>query len=206
MSGTDPEGPDAAGARRELIRQAAVELFARCGFRGTTIRAIAERARVDPALVMYHFGSKDKVFSAVLRDVMGGEELLHDVLQGSGEDLGRRLLRVFLQRWEAPDTRPALLAVFRSAMEHPEASRLFSEVAGGEVLLPLAARLAAPDPQLRVAAVGSLLVGLVSGRYVVGVDSLATLPLDDVVDLFGPHVQQMLAGPLGADRPAAPQR
>lgn len=192
---------DAPVSRRELIRQAATELFAQCGFRGTTIRAIAERAGVDPALVMHYFGSKEKVFSAVIREAMRAETFLPEVLDGTDEDLGRRLLRAFLRRWEDPDTQPLLLVVFRSAMEHPEASRLFREVASGEILLPLADRLETPEPQLRAVALGSLLVGLVSGRYVVRVESLADMTLDAVVDLFGPYAEQMISGRGDVDAP-----
>jgi AcrR family transcriptional regulator len=41
------------------IRDAAIELFGRTGFAGTTVRAIAARAGVSPALIMHHFGTKD---------------------------------------------------------------------------------------------------------------------------------------------------
>jgi AcrR family transcriptional regulator len=44
---------------RAKIRDAAIEEFGRRGFGRTTIRAIAERSGVSPALVMHHFGSKD---------------------------------------------------------------------------------------------------------------------------------------------------
>lgn len=40
------------------IRDAALELFAAHGVKGTTIRAVAEAAGVSPGLVQHHFGSK----------------------------------------------------------------------------------------------------------------------------------------------------
>lgn len=207
----EPSGPDGAQEnRRELIRLAAVELFARHGYRGTTVRAIAERAGVDPALVMYHYGSKEKVFSVVIREAMRAEELLPelpellDELPGAqGENPtqrgpGSRLVRGFLTRWEDAASRSSLLMVFRSAMEHPEASQLFREVAGGELLVPIARRIPAPDPELRAVLVASLLVGLVTGRYVVPIGPLADMDLDTVVDLYGPYADAMLLGRLGS--------
>ncbi len=207
----EPSGPDRAPEkRRELIRLAAVELFARHGYRGTTVRAIAERAGVDPALVMYHYGSKEKVFSVVIREAMRAEELLPelpellDELPGAqGDDAtqrgpGSRLVRGFLTRWEDAASRSSLLMVFRSAMEHPEASQLFREVAGGELLVPIARRIPAPDPELRAVLVASLLVGLVTGRYVVPIGPLADMDLDTVVDLYGPYADAMLLGRLGS--------
>lgn len=46
------------------IRGAAMELFATEGFKSTTVRAIAERADVSPALVVHHYGSKNGLRSA----------------------------------------------------------------------------------------------------------------------------------------------
>jgi len=40
------------------IRDAAILVFAEAGFRAATVRAIAERAGVSPALVIHHYGSK----------------------------------------------------------------------------------------------------------------------------------------------------
>ncbi|MCX5330391.1 MULTISPECIES: TetR/AcrR family transcriptional regulator [unclassified Streptomyces] len=211
---TKPDGPDGTPEnRRELIRLAAVELFARHGYRGTTVRAIAERAGVDPALVMYHYGSKEKVFSVVIREAMRAEELLPalpellddpqgtDGTHGSRGGPGSRLVRGFLTRWEDSGSRSSLLVVFRSAMEHPEASRLFREVAGGELLVPIARRIPTPDPEVRAVLVASLLVGLVTGRYVVPIGPLADMDLDTVVDLYGPYADAMLLGRLGAPPP-----
>ncbi|MEQ4714939.1 helix-turn-helix domain-containing protein [Nonomuraea sp. B19D2] len=48
---SDPEHEESARA-----------LFAEVGFERATIRAIAKRAEVDPALVMQYFGSKQELF------------------------------------------------------------------------------------------------------------------------------------------------
>ncbi len=50
---------------RARIRDAALELFGRDGFNKATIRAIARRAGVSPALVVHHYGSKDRLREAV---------------------------------------------------------------------------------------------------------------------------------------------
>jgi TetR/AcrR family transcriptional regulator, regulator of cefoperazone and chloramphenicol sensitivity len=46
------------------IRDAAVELFGREGFERTSVRLIAERAKVSPALVIHHFDSKEGLRAA----------------------------------------------------------------------------------------------------------------------------------------------
>lgn len=54
------------GTKLALI-EAAGELFAEYGLRGTGIRAIAEKAEANVAAVNYHFGSKENLYAAVLR-------------------------------------------------------------------------------------------------------------------------------------------
>ncbi len=54
------------GERRTAILDAAEALFARYGYDGVTLRAIAREAGVDVALANYHFGRKRALFDAVL--------------------------------------------------------------------------------------------------------------------------------------------
>src|SRR4051794_41498222 len=54
------------------ILQEARRLFAEDGFERTTIRAVARRTGVDPALVMQYFGSKEGLFAAAMKGAHGG--------------------------------------------------------------------------------------------------------------------------------------
>lgn len=51
---------------KDLILDAAEELFAIRGFYGVSIRQITTKAEVDPALASYHFGKKKDIFDAVM--------------------------------------------------------------------------------------------------------------------------------------------
>ena len=50
---------------REMILDAAEDLFSKHGFYGVTIREVAREAGVDTALVHYYFGAKRALFDAV---------------------------------------------------------------------------------------------------------------------------------------------
>ena len=52
--------------RREQILRAAVELFSRKGFKGTTTKEIANASGVSEAMVFRHFASKDELYTAIL--------------------------------------------------------------------------------------------------------------------------------------------
>ncbi|CAL9352568.1 TetR/AcrR family transcriptional regulator [Streptomyces sp. enrichment culture] len=54
--------------RRRAMVDAAIELFARQGVRGTGVAAVAERAGVTPSALIHHFGSKDGLVRAVLQE------------------------------------------------------------------------------------------------------------------------------------------
>jgi len=54
----------------ESIIYAAEKEFVKNGFRGTTIQTIADRAGLPKSNVRYYFGSKEKLYLAVLNDIM----------------------------------------------------------------------------------------------------------------------------------------
>ena len=70
--------------RRRLIVDAALELFARQGYRGTGLAAIARQAGITPSAVIHHFGSKEGLLRAVLdeHDARSAARLSHHVGAG----------------------------------------------------------------------------------------------------------------------------
>jgi AcrR family transcriptional regulator len=52
--------------KRTLILSAAETLFGEKGFEGTTVRDIAHLAGVNLAMISYYFGSKEKLFEALI--------------------------------------------------------------------------------------------------------------------------------------------
>lgn len=52
---------------KERLLDAAEQLFAQHGFDGVSVRDITEAARVDVALVSYHFGGKRELFASIFR-------------------------------------------------------------------------------------------------------------------------------------------
>src|SRR5205085_7458904 len=58
-------------ANRARIVRAAIEEFASRGFKGASMDAIAARTHTTRALINYYFGSKEKLYIAVLEQVYG---------------------------------------------------------------------------------------------------------------------------------------
>lgn len=84
---------------RERILDAAQESFGARGLEGTSLRAVTAAAEVNLAAVNYHFGSKEELFRAVVRRVLGPiiEEHRRRIEELGGEEPGvEELLDAFV--------------------------------------------------------------------------------------------------------------
>lgn len=87
-----------AAATREALLAAAAELFAERGYDGVPVAAIAARARVNKAMISYHFGGKRQLYLAIVtatfRDIVAGVEQLAASSRPAPEAL-RQLVALF---------------------------------------------------------------------------------------------------------------
>lgn len=189
--GRRPGTPDT----RAAILDAAREAFARSGFAGTTIRAVAAAAGVDPALVHHYFGSKDELFVAALQLPVDPRAALAPILGQGPDGAAERMLRVMLGVWDDPELRLPLLAVFRGILE-PSGQRLLSEGFLPVVIEPIGVALGVDHPEVRMPLVASQMLGVILLRYVLAAEPLASMSLDDLITAYAPTLQRYLTGDL----------
>lgn len=198
MSPRSGRRPGHSGAR-DTILVSARELFAANGFDKTTIRAVAARADVDPALVHHYFGTKLDLFAAAIALPVDPREVLAPVYAAPVEDLGRALATAVIGVWESPH-RDAVVAMFRAQIAGGESGliRTFLLDIALEPLLPRIDRPAGTG-RLRAEFVATQLTGVMLVRYILALDPLASLPSEQVVDVVAPTLQHYLTGelPLG---------
>ena len=60
-----------AETTREQLLKLAVEMFAEKGFTGTSLRSIAKRAGVSPALLIHHFDTKEALIKEAISETLG---------------------------------------------------------------------------------------------------------------------------------------
>ncbi|WP_062353961.1 TetR/AcrR family transcriptional regulator [Herbidospora yilanensis] len=181
---------------KEAILDAAVASFVQSGYAATTIRGVARAADVDPALVMHFFGSKDGLFDAALREAMPVREL-STVLAGDVSSLGARLTRRYLEVWESPETGPRIRAVVGSIASTPAAAQIMRDFVGGELAAPLAKSLPCDQPEHRAILAAAQLIGMAFARYLLAVEPIASMTVDELVIFVAPSVQRYLTGDLG---------
>jgi TetR/AcrR family transcriptional regulator, transcriptional repressor of bet genes len=101
--------------RRGQILRAAFAVAARDGVGGVTVRAVAAEAAVSHALVLFHFGRKERLMHELLEWVIGGTAVLR-----VSEDVAR-----------FPHARDRLHALLQQEMvrlsHQPEQTRVFLE-------------------------------------------------------------------------------
>jgi AcrR family transcriptional regulator len=186
--------PGAPDTKAEVLA-AARSSFAEKGYRGTTIRAVAAAAGVDPALVHHYFGSKDDLFLAALQMPVDPRELLAPVIAAGPDGAGERLLRTFLAVWDDPETQAQLVAVFRSVLS-ADGATLLKEGFIPVIVTPVLSHLVRDRPEVRIPLVASQVVGLIVTRYVVAFPPMAQLSAEEVVARMGPVLQHYLTGDL----------
>jgi AcrR family transcriptional regulator len=177
---------------REAIAAAARRRFADLGFDATSIRAIAAEAGVDPALVLYFFGSKEQLFAACIEWPFDPATELPAIVGDRRSGVGERLVRLMLETWDAEDGRNTIVALLRAAMSQETASENLRTFLESQILGPLVAAIGSDEPELRAALVASQLIGLGIARHVLALEPLASMDRDAVVKLVGPQVQRSL--------------
>jgi hypothetical protein len=88
------------------------------------------------------------------------------------------------------------MVMLRAATTNAQAADLLRETLMKLILGPVGSRLDVPDAELRMSLCSSQLLGLGIGRYIVGLEPLASLEPERVVDLVGPALQRYMAGKL----------
>lgn len=184
--GTTPTRTERRRRSQAAILDSARALFARNGFEHTTIRAVADRAGTDPALVMQHFGSKAALFAAAARWAVPVDGLV----QADRSELARAAVQHVLDAFDA-DHRDAAETLLRSSLTHPAAAELLHD----QVIAPtqewVADTIGGPDAALRSALLNACTLGLTISRYLLAVPALADADPSDIRRILVPALESL---------------
>lgn len=111
------------------------------------------------------------------------------------DDLAEVLVRRFLTLCENPRTRERMLAMVRGSTGSARAGQRLYAAINRLVLHPRVQRTGVPASTIRWELVTSQLVGIATLRYVVELEPMASLPVEDVVRLAASAVAAVLRRP-----------
>ncbi|MFI1801497.1 TetR family transcriptional regulator [Streptomyces sp. NPDC020379] len=187
-TGAPPVRRRDAGRSRELLLDAATELFTERGFERTTTRDIGERAGVDAALIARYFGGKTQLYIAVMRADSDGSAPA-DLLD---EDRLRGLLSRTPHRGPGPVVRAALVPHDDPAVQDASRDQLYARL-----VTPLHERFArdsVPQPRLRAELAVAALTGILLARGSGALTELAAADPDELLDVVR-HLLDATAAP-----------
>lgn len=184
---------DAADSRAAILDAANAE-FARNGYDGTSMRGIARRAGVDPALVHHYFDDKSALFIEALEMPARPQRIVQLALAAPRDRVGETVVRALLTALDPPPASARLRQLLRTALGHDFAARMLREFYGREVLARITAALDVDDADLRATLAASQIAGLFLLRFGLRLEPLASASIDEVVERVGPVLQWHLVG------------
>jgi len=189
--------PGATDSRAAILK-AAQRLFADRGYDATSVRGVAARARVDPALVLHFFGSKAELFASSLQLPLDPSEI-EALASGERATLGRRLAEFYFQRVFS-DRRETVLSLLRSAVSNPEAAAMLRRAIQASAVAALSRLFPGEEAALRGELCASHMMGLFLARHILRVEPLASEDDQRLIEAVAPALQHYLTAPLPRKR------
>ena len=184
--------PRNATETRRRILEAAKVRFSRAGYDQIGVRDIAADAGVDPALVARYFQSKEGLFEAVVAGAFTAADLFTGPPKTWGEAVARHLMgRVEGSSWTTGFDPFQLL--LRSAVS-PVASAMVAHEFHTGFVGPLAARLGAPEAEIRAVLITASIIGFALLRVALQSPAVETADPALVTKRLAAAIQQHIDG------------
>jgi AcrR family transcriptional regulator len=195
---TTPGPRDERGVLAARIITAARGEFAENGWAGTTIRAVARVADVDPALVYHYFGSKEGLLDAATAPPQKWLENVAKTWATPLPELGRALLSTMLAAWADDEVGPTLRAILLTAAHEPSTREKLRRVVEGSLMGVSQIGVDDDDRLVRSGLISSQIMGFALMRFVWKIEPVASMRDDEVIAAIAPNLQRYIDGDLTA--------
>jgi AcrR family transcriptional regulator len=190
-------GPrDERGVLAARILAAARGEFADNGWAGTTIRAVARLADVDPALVYHYFGSKEGLLDAATNPPQKFLENVAKVWTTPVDGLGVALITLLLASWADDEIGPTLRAILQTAAHEPSTREKLRRVVAGSLMGVSELGGDEQDRLIRSGLISSQMMGFALMRYVWRIEPIASMNDGEAIAAIAPNLQRYVNGDL----------
>jgi AcrR family transcriptional regulator len=194
-----PPGPrDERGVLAARIVAAARDEFAEHGWAGTTLRAVARAADVDPALVYHYFGSKEGLLDAATNPPVKWLENVAKTWTTPVDQLGTALITTVVTSWADAEIAPTLRAILQTAAHEPATREKLRRVVEGSLMGVSELGGDDRDRLLRSGLISSQMMGFALMRYVWKIEPIASMTDDEAIAAIAPNLQRYVDGDLTA--------
>jgi AcrR family transcriptional regulator len=170
------------------ILEAGRELFAEIGFERTTIRAVAARAGIDPALVMQYYGNKEGLFAAAARWQVDHKQLAGATLA----EIPQTALDDLFTGFEDPATRDSNIALLRNCLTHQTALGIIRDDVMCETQAMIASTIGGDEAELRAGLLGAAMMGLTLARYLLELPAVKAASREDIERIMLPVLRSLV--------------
>jgi AcrR family transcriptional regulator len=187
--------PGNVDTRTEIV-EAARAVFAEVGYAQGSMRAIARRAQVDPALIHHYFTDKAALFVETMALPIDPRQVKHDVdAQGFS---GERLVERFLAQWERGRRAGSstFVALAQAMAASPEVADNMREFVADRIGMHGAPGDDEATMLRRRSLVSSQLMGIAWNRYVMRMEPMASASRAEVARWAGPTIDRYTQGKL----------
>jgi AcrR family transcriptional regulator len=186
-----PRAGDSADTRAAILDAARTQ-FAANGFQGASMRAIARDAGVDASLISHYFGDKSQLLVATMQLPVNPIDKIRGVLEDGPDGLAERLLHTFLESWDPHHE--VFSTLVRTTLGSGDAQSPMLQLARNVLVTSLREVLVGDETELRATLIAGQLIGMATARYVIKLGPLADAPVEQVVRLYAPALQQIIDG------------
>lgn len=190
--------PGNADTRGEII-EAAKRVFAAKGYDGTSLRAVARDASVDPALVHHYFDGKSSLFVAAMALPFDPRQVKAQVAEA--EHSGAQTIESFLTMWDrAEGTGSSFTSCMAAMAASTSVADAIREFVNERVWSTISRNEGDSDAMAlrRTAMVSSQLMGLAFARYLLRVPPMSTASPRDIGRWVGPTLDRYVKEPLSS--------
>jgi AcrR family transcriptional regulator len=200
--------PGNADTRGEIV-DAARRVFAAKGYDGTSLRAVAREAEVDPALVHHYFDGKASLFIAAMalpfdpRTVQNGHATASSTSTSTSTSTsspGTMVVTGFLTMWDhAEGTGSSFAACVAGMAASTSVADAMREFVAERVWNNSPVNEGESDDMTRQrrALVSSQLMGLAFTRYILRVPPVSTATPAEIAAWAGPTLDRYMMGAIG---------
>jgi AcrR family transcriptional regulator len=187
--------PGNIDTRAEIV-DAARAVFSEHGYSEASMRAIARRAGVDPALIHHYFTDKAALFVETMALPVDPRAIKEQV-QDEGFS-GERLVERFLSQWERgkePGS-PSFIGLVQAMAASPDVGDNMRQFVTERIGLHGAPGDSEATQRLRRSLVSSQLMGIAWTRYVMRMEPMASASRAQVAKWAGPNIDRYATGEL----------
>jgi AcrR family transcriptional regulator len=148
--------------------------------------------------VHHYFGTKEKLFAAVVHIPIDPMDIIGALSQLPVEDLGRAIPSTLLPLWDS-ELGVGFVAALRSVLAGSDVN-LFRSFIQDVIAVEIGSRVDDPPGTgvIRIQFVASQLVGVLMARYILDLEPFRSLPVEQIVETIAPNLQRYLTGDLPA--------